>query len=79
MKTETYTLPAYWASALVNGDVLGMDAQDLIYIRRWLDAHPELGACLTCSDESEFRWHHDAPEMLAGDCLDFTFPLTTIH
>jgi hypothetical protein len=28
MKIETYTLPAYWASALVNGDRSGLEQQD---------------------------------------------------
>lgn len=75
MKTETYTLPAFWASALVNGDVSGMEDDDERVLIEWLALHPELGGCLMCSEESEFCWHHDAtPEVLSCDCLDFTFP-----
>ena len=78
METETYTLPAYWASALVNGDFSGLDCEnEQILIRRWLELQPQLGSCLTCSDEPSFRWSHDAPDVQACDCLDFTFCLLT--
>lgn len=75
MKTATYTLPAFWASALINGDVFGMGFYDLMQVDRWLDAHPDLGGCLSCTDEPSFRRHHDAPEVKAVDCLDFVFPV----
>lgn len=75
MKIETYTLPAFWALALVNGDVSGLEPGDEAILQRWLAAHPELGACLSCSEEPTFRRHHDAPEVLACDCLEFSFPV----
>ena len=77
MKTVTYTLPAFWASALINGDFSGLEDDDERLLNEWFEYHPELGGCLDCTDETEFRWHHDAtPEVLSCECLVFTFPVT---
>lgn len=76
MKIETYTLPAFWASALVNGDFSGLEPGDEKILDAWFDARPELGGCLSCSEEPEFRKHHDAPDVLACDCLEFSFPVS---
>ena len=74
MKTETYTLPAFWASALINGDVSGLRDPEEAELNRWLANHPELRGCLSCSDESEFKHRHDAsPDVLSCDCLNFVF------
>ena len=75
MKIETYSLPAFWASALINGDFSGLEDGDAAILRIWLAQHPELGGCLSCTDEPGFRKHHDAPEVLACDSLDFSFPV----
>ena len=75
MKIETYSLPAFWASALINGDFSGLEDGDAAILRSWLAQHPELGGCLSCTDEPEFRKHHDTSEVLACDCLDFSFPV----
>lgn len=75
METETYTLPEFWASPLINGDISGLDAQELIHLGRWLNNNPQLGGCLTCSDNSKFRSIHDAVGVLATNCLDFVFPV----
>lgn len=77
MKTETYTLPYYWASALINGDFSGLWDHEEDHLNRWLAQRPELGACLSCSEEGGFRHKHDAhPEVLPCSCLDFVFPVT---
>lgn len=73
MKTETYTLPAYWASALINADESGMEDDEIAAMDKWLD-YAKPGHCLTCSKESFFTAWHDATGFaLAGDCLEFTF------
>jgi hypothetical protein len=80
MQTATYCLPVHWASALINGDETGDSDEDSACIAAWLEAHPELGACLDVSDEGEdFRTYHDARcvGVLACDCAQFTFPLHT--
>jgi hypothetical protein len=73
IETTTYTLPAYWACALINGDESGMDDDEIKELNEWLSAFNP-GLCLDCSEESEFCHSHDADGYaLAGDCLTFTF------
>lgn len=69
-----YTLPASWASALVNGDVSGLDDAESAQIVAWLES-VEPGYCVGCSDESHFAWRNDASN-LGGDCLVYTFHST---
>ena len=73
MKTTTCTLPAHWASALINDDATGLSDDEHDRLNEWLkDYRP--GACLDCTTEPEFRHSHDADGYeLAGDCLTFTF------
>jgi hypothetical protein len=74
METIEFTLPAHWASALVNGDFSGLSDGDAMTVRYWLDTEPDIGGdCLSVSDEPEFVRYYDAPG-LACDCLTFTFP-----
>lgn len=75
MKTQIYTLPAHWASYLVNGDASGLDIDDKQACGAWLDKHPELGLCLHCSDDATFEATGNDANSLGGDCLEFTFPV----
>lgn len=76
LKTETFALPAFWASALVNGDTSGLTDEDETAMNTWLEAEPQLANCLGCSDEAQFTKVHDAYGLvLACDCLEFTFAL----
>lgn len=52
--TETYTLPASWASYLINGDDSGMDDVEALEVRDWLKGHPYLGEAFSCENEEEF-------------------------
>lgn len=72
--TETYTLPAYWASYLINGDDSGMEFHESLDISAWLGAHPWLGECLDVKNEEEFSWENDAND-LGGSVADFVFPV----
>lgn len=66
----TYTLPAYWASYLINGDVSGGRE-----IRAAADAFMhkhQLPAPVSCSDESWFAKSNDAGT-IAGDVMEFFF------
>lgn len=49
MKTKTYTAPAYWASALVNGDSSGLDDHESTSIDAWLDYNDNPNI-VSCSD-----------------------------
>ena len=73
LKFETYTLPEYWAPALVNDDATGMDDLERAAMNEWLrDNDP--GVCVHCDDASFFTERHDARGYaLACDCLNFTF------
>lgn len=77
VKTEIYTLPAHWASYLINGDGSSFSLYDdgdeeLASIDRWLEAN-NLGFCIDCSGEAYFSWCNDGPSDLAGDMLDYVF------
>lgn len=76
-QTVSYTLPAFWASAIVNNDRSGMSVEEIEALAHWRATHPELGNCLDCTDEAGFRWRHDAwPEVLGCDCLVYIFDFT---
>jgi len=66
-----FTLPASWASALVNGDVSGLEDSEAAQIDAWLESENP-GYCVGCSDESHFSWGN-AANNLGGDCLVYTF------
>ena len=73
MKTETYELPAFWASALINDDWTGLEDEDESALKAWLEAF-EPGYCIDVSDEPFFTKWHDAQEyVLACDGLVYTF------
>ena len=74
MKTQTYKLPAYWASALINADYSGMEDSEEKELNEWLE-YTKPGYCIDCSEESFFSWRNDA-NGLGGDCLEFTFQVT---
>ena len=74
MITEIYTLPAYWASYLINGDDSGLTSLERKEIDCWCRGN-NVGNCLDCSEEAEFAWGNDATD-LGGDVLDFTFEVT---
>ena len=74
MKITEYTLPEYWASALINGDYSGLEEDEAAALDAWLESENP-GLCLGCSEEGEFRAHHDAHGHwpYAGNCLDYIF------
>lgn len=81
MKHLTMELPAFWASALINGDVSGMEDEDeqaLDKFTAYMVA--EYGQCwaVDVSEESSFTRWHDAQSygVLACDCAVYTFDVT---
>lgn len=77
MDTVTFTLPAHWAPALINGDNSGNSEQDDREIELWIANNTDLGEALDCSDYAEFQPFHDATSIgvLPCDCFEFTFPV----
>ena len=82
METTTYTLPAYWASALFNGDLSGLEESDeeslmnLIAGEQLPDPIGIVGDNDEYGPESFFCTYHDARPygVLACDCLEYIFP-----
>jgi len=74
MNFETYKLPVYWASYLINGDASGLADGEQEQIDAWC-AETGVGLCVGCDDDiDEFCHRHDARDYaLAGDCCNFTF------
>lgn len=70
---ETYDLPAYWASYLINGDASGMSDTDRAICGDFLAVRGLRAAdCLNVSDDTWFAWRNDATD-LGGDVATFTF------
>lgn len=71
--TQTYTLPASWASYVINGDASGIEDDEVIVIDAWLNK-VQPGIPTSCSDEQFFSWHNDGPTPnIGGDCLEYEF------
>jgi len=78
-ETVVYSLPAIWASYLINGDSSGLRPEEKQQADDFL-ARRNLPMPVSCSEESQWKWHHDAsPETwvdgAGGEVLDFTFLL----
>ena len=72
MQIETYTLPVYWASYLINGDASGLEDGEQAEIDAWLASLPYGYACVDVGEETGFRRSNDATD-LGGDCAEYTF------
>ena len=71
LETFTYTLPAHWASALLNEDYSGLDEEEEQSLKQWARSEKP-GYCVGCSDSQEFQPFNDAGT-LACDVLEFHF------
>ena len=79
IETHEYTLPAYWASYLINGDASGFDiantpddpdagTREQLEIDQWLESEgfPRFVDC----GEQYFSWWNEATS-LGGDVCDY--------
>lgn len=73
MKATTVTLPAFLASALVNGDVTGLEDRDLPMLKACED-FVSPGRVVSCDGEPYFKpFLYTRPAMgFCGDVLDYT-------
>ena len=81
MKHLTMELPAFWASALINGDVSGLDDEAEIALDKFTAYMvAEHGQCwaVDVSEEPSFTQWHDAKcyGVLACDVCVYTFDVT---
>ncbi|MBS3648826.1 hypothetical protein KEU06_09430 [Pseudaminobacter sp. 19-2017] len=79
IEVDTVTAPAYWASALINGDESGMEDHEIKAMEMWLKglgdfyvvdvARDEAGE----SQEARFTWSYELYGGTAqgGDVLDY--------
>lgn len=72
MELDTYILPAFWASALINDDRSGLDKIDEEELNAFI-SRVNPGRCMGCSEESYFTRRNDA-HVLPCDVLEFYFP-----
>ena len=73
IETLTYTLPAFWACALINDDVTGMSDEEEEAMQAWIDREA-VGACVGVTDSEFFApWHDAIAFALPCSCLEFTF------
>lgn len=73
LETVTYTLPAFWACPLINGDESGLSDEESEAMQAWLDSEA-VGACVGVSDSEFFApWHDAIAFALPCGCLEFTF------
>jgi hypothetical protein len=73
---ETWTLPTYWASYLINSDPSGLSDQDIQdcdkFISDQLEAGCESMSCIEVG-ESYFSHRNDATGYIGGDVAEFKF------
>ena len=78
MKTIEHKLPTFWASALINGDVSGMEEDDIRIMDEFLKGFDLFDKeCLGVADDSEFMlrpfYIHSSYELFDGEYSTFTF------
>jgi hypothetical protein len=78
-QTDTVTLPAYWAPALINGDFSGLedDPVEAARCRAIIREYEAEGwGFVGCEDEPRFTWNYDLYDPGAtsrgGDVLEYT-------
>lgn len=67
--TENVILPAYWASALINGDYSGCEDSEEKEINEFLADNPHYGECRSYSDYPDIGRYNN----LLCDVLTYTF------
>ena len=68
------TLPNWYAAPLINGDVTGLEDEEIESFNQFCDDKLEGLHCLDVKDDSGFVKYHDAMGYcLATNCSTFTF------
>jgi len=56
LEAHTFTAPAHWTSALINGDRTGLSEDDEQALDDYLAEHPEHASPVDCSDAFTTRF-----------------------
>ena len=74
-KEIKYTLPSYWASALINNDSSGLDNKEKEALNNWMISNEKSlgdGYWSLDDDSPSFEKSHDASDfVLSCDCFEF--------
>ena len=78
MTNTEHRLPSHWACALINGDMTGMEDQEIESMNSVLEyLGVNSSSCLDTTDESEFElppsYIHSSYGLLAGAYSTFSF------
>jgi len=74
IQVETFTAPAYWASALINGDTTGMEDKEIATMEAWCESiAPWEIIDVVDNCEPYFTWDYAQYEsgIYGGDVLDY--------
>lgn len=77
MNLQTITAPAYWASALVNGDYSSLDVSEASHLRAWMKDNCVVSVLSLAGDDQEsrftkhYRLYDPLAECSGGDVLDY--------
>ncbi len=67
--TDTFEAPAHWASAFINGDLTGLEPDDLADFEAWVQANQQNNV-VDCSSEPHIgRWNGLQTELLTYTTL----------
>jgi hypothetical protein len=74
-RVETFALPAFWASALINDDWSGLEQDEIDAIHAWhADAGVTPSMAVSCDEREVFkRWHAAADYVLPCMVVEFTY------
>lgn len=72
METIEYTLPAYWASYLVNGDASGLSDAEQAEVDAFIAKESKPRALSFVSVGESYFAHRNDANSLGGDVADFT-------
>jgi hypothetical protein len=83
VQIETFELPDFWSSALINGDTSGLTDADEKSFNDFCDFMVNhYGSCWAtdCTEEPHFKKYHDATRfgVLACDVLKFSFDVQEV-
>lgn len=68
LEAHTFTAPAHWASALINGDRTGLDDDDEQALDDYLAEHPEHASPVDCGEPELARF-----DSLLTEVCTFTY------
>ena len=74
MKTETHTMPAHWASAVINCDMSGLSQPEKVEYFSYFQSNPEYNNPVSCSEETTLeRFTFYPANTMLVECLEYTF------